>query len=684
MTDRPLTNVIDPVEEPLGEQRWHHRSWRRFVRAATFRRQLSIGVALGSVALVLSISLLTTWLSGQHLRRVLMEQGERITASLASNSSLALVYAAPDNAADAVRSTLSFPDVMGVEVRSVDGRLLSVTAPPHHAERIQQPPVFAPGAGARTERETAVDWAFIAPVWTRPDANPFEVQERPPELLGYVRVLLSKATLLRTQRELFLWSLGMAVLFALGFFVAVRALSRRLTAPLAALSEAMERTERGEPNVTAQVHGPRDIAAMAQAFNRMIVVLNERESELENHRDHLEEVVRKRTSELRLAKEKAEDASNAKSQFLARMSHELRTPLNAIMGYAQLLRVDRTLTPKQETGLDTIYKAGEHLLTLIVDILDLARIEAGKAELYTQPMSLPTCLHEVINILSIQAQDKGISMQLDLASDLPDSVVADEKRLRQVLINLLGNAIKFTDQGSVVLSVGSVPSTQGRVGVRFEISDTGIGIAPHQMERLFGVFEQGGEARHREGGTGLGLAISRQLVRLMGGDIQVQSTPGLGSRFWFELDLPLGDVVLPQGAALAVGYAGDPRQVLVVDDVPRNCEMLTGVLARLGFVVHAAGNGQEALQYLATHRCDIVLMDVMMPVMDGLEATRRIRLQPSLSQLRVVVVSANATANDRALSQAAGANDFLAKPIDPSALMEVLAEQLGLRWITSA
>ncbi|XVJ69834.1 MAG: response regulator [Rhizobacter sp.] len=683
MRNGPLIKVIDTVAVPLADAPWHQRYWMRFARATTFRRQLSISVALGALVLVLSVSVLTSWLSGHNLRRVLMDQGERITASLASNSALALVYAAPDNAAYAVRSTLSFPDVIGVEVRSADGRLLSVKLPVNEADRLQKPPIFAPGEGARTERETGLDWSFIAPVWTSPDNSPFEVQERPPELLGYVRVLLSKATLHRTQRELFLWSLGTAILFALVFFFAVRSLSRRLIAPLAALSAAMERAERGEPNAFAQVTGPRDIAAMAQAFNRMIGVLNERESELANHRDHLEEVVRERTSELRLAKEKAEDASNAKSQFLARMSHELRTPLNAIMGYAQLLSVDRNLTPKQETGLDTIYKAGEHLLTLIVDVLDLARIEAGKAELYTQPMSLPTCLHEVMNILSIHAQDKALAMQLDMATDLPDCLVADEKRLRQVLINLLGNAIKFTDQGSVVLAVRTISSQDRGVDLRFEVRDTGVGIEPHQMQRLFGVFEQGGEARHREEGTGLGLAISRQLVRLMGGDIHVQSTLGLGSTFSFELSLPLGDVVQREGSTMAVGHEGEPRQALVVDDIPSNCEMLTGILMRLGFVVHSVGNGQEALQYLAVHPCDIVLMDVMMPVMDGLEATRHIRLQPSLSHLRVVVASANATANDRALSLAAGADDFLAKPIDPTELIAVLAEQLGLRWIMS-
>lgn len=682
MADPSRTELADAAETPAIKQRWYRRGLSRFVRESTFRRQLSVGVAFGAVVLVLSISLLTSWLSGQHLRRVLMEQGERITASLAANSSLALVYAAADNAADAVRSTLSFPDVTAVEVRSVDGRLLSVTVPEDDwSLRVQQPPMFEPGAGARTELETDRDWSFIAPVWTQPEISPFDVQERPPQLLGYVRVVLSKATLQRTQRELFLWSMGVAVLFALCFFVAVRWLSRRLTAPLAALSAAMERAEHGVSSVSAQVAGPRDIAAMAQAFNRMMGVLNERESELAGHRDHLEEVVRERTAELRLAKEKAEEASNAKSQFLARMSHELRTPLNAVMGYAQLLRVDPTLTPKQETGLDTIYKAGEHLLTLIVDILDLARIEAGKAELYNQPMSLSLCLHEVINILSIQAQEKNLRLQLDVAPDLPDTVVADEKRLRQVLINLLGNAVKFTDQGSVSLLVRRTQATAGRVGLLFEIKDTGIGMAPQQMERLFGVFEQGGDARRREGGTGLGLAISRQLVRLMGGDIQVDSIPGQGSTFEFELNLPLGDVVLPQTSVMAVGYVGASRHVLVVDDVEGNRELLSGILLRMGFAVDSAGNGQEALQHLATHRCDVVLMDVSMPVMDGLEATRRIRLEPSLLKLPVVVVSANATAAARAHSLAAGANGFLAKPIDPAALMNVLAEQLRLEWI---
>ncbi|MFM8900417.1 MAG: ATP-binding protein [Burkholderiales bacterium] len=683
MTDQSLNDMVDAAEVPARKQRWCRRWLSRFVRTSTFRQQLSVGVALGAVVLVLSISLLTSWLSGQHLRRVLMEQGERITATLAANSSLALVYAAADNAADAVRSTLLFPDVTAVEVRNPSGRLLSVTEQLDSYQRLEAPPTFVPASGTRTERETDREWSFIAPVWTQPAVSPFDVQERPPELLGYVRVVLSKATLKRTQRELFLWSLGLAVSFALCFFVAVRSLSRRLTAPLAALSEAMERAERGQTSVSAQVAGPGDIAAMAHAFNRMMGVLNERESELASHRDHLEEVVLQRTSELRLAKEKAEDASNAKSQFLARMSHELRTPLNAIMGYAQLLRVDPSLTPKQETGLDTIYKAGEHLLTLIVDILDLSRIEAGKAELYNQTMSLSVCLHEVINILSIQAQEKGLVLQLDAAPNLPDTVVVDEKRLRQILINLLGNAVKFTDQGSVVLSVRTTHLTEDRVGVRFEIKDTGIGIAPQQMERLFGVFEQGGEARRRAGGTGLGLAICRQLVRLMGGDIDVQSAPGLGSTFGFELNLPLGDVVLP-GSLTAVGYVGASRQILVVDDVTDNCELLSGILRRLGFVVHSARNGQEALQHLASHPCDMVLMDVAMPVMDGLEATRRIRLRPLLRQLPVVVVSANATATDRAHSLAAGANDFLPKPIDPAALVTVLAEQLRLQWIMPA
>jgi len=520
---------------------WLLRVYARWLREASFRRHLSVAVTLGALCLALLMAAVNAWQGGREVRAMLMEQGGRVAANLASNSSLALLYAAADNADEAVRASLAFPDVMGIEIRDAAGRVLLVLGP--NGERLSdaRPAVPArPASGPWLDQETENSWAFAAPVWTRPEASPFEVTLRPAQLLGHVRVIQSKATLHRTQASLFLANFGVALLFALLFLVAVRFLALRLTRPLAALSAAMERVERGEGDARAPVGGPRDIAAMADTFNRMIAALQERETELAAHRDHLEELVRDRTLELSEAKERAEVASRAKSQFLARMSHELRTPLNAVMGYAQILTMGDDLTPKQRNGLDIIHSSGQHLLTLIVDILDLARIEAGKAELRLGPVELAVRLQAAVDIVRVMAADKHIGLDLRLDTHLPTLVLADDKRLNQVLLNLLGNAVKFTHVGGVTLSAGVVPSaeaTQGQVTLRFEVRDTGVGIAEDEVERLFEPFEQAGDAAQRVTGTGLGLAISRQLVRMMGGEIRLDSRLGLGSRFWFEISV---------------------------------------------------------------------------------------------------------------------------------------------------
>jgi signal transduction histidine kinase len=311
---------------------------------------------------------------------------------------------------------------------------------------------------------------------------------------------------------------------------------------LLALSEAMEKVEAGDSDARAPAGGPRDIAAMAHTFNRMVAALQEREAELAAHRDHLEELVRARTLELSEAKERAEVASQAKSQFLARMSHELRTPLNAVMGYAQILKMDEGITSKQRSGLDIIHSSGQHLLTLIVDILDLSRIEAGKGELRIAPIELVTRLNAVADIVRVMAVDKQITLDVELDPRLPGVVLADEKRLSQILLNLLGNAVKFTHVGGVTLRALALPAAEtlpGHVLLRFEVEDSGVGIAEDQVERLFEPFEQAGSADQRVAGTGLGLAISRQLVRMMGGEIRLETRLAEGSRFWFEISVPV-------------------------------------------------------------------------------------------------------------------------------------------------
>ena len=379
-----------------------------------------------------------------------------------------------------------------------------------------------------------------------------------------------------------------------------------------------------------------------------------------------------------------------RSMFLAQMSHELRTPLNAILGYAQILRRDtQQLTKRQATGLATIQESGQHLLNLINDILDLARVEAGKLELYPIEINLSLFLRVVADIIRIKAEEKSLLFTYRVSPDLPASVKVDDKRLRQVLLNLLGNAVKFTDRGEVTLRVQGAASPnpekdgEAMTRLRFEVEDSGIGMNDEQLSRIFQSFEQVGEVQRREGGTGLGLAISQQLIRLMGGNIQVKSQLGKGSLFWFELDLPVATVTIAAlpTQQIIIGYQGPRKKVLIVDDVPQNRAMLMDALYPLGFEVFDAKNGQECLDLLDSIRPDLIMMDVMMPVMDGREATRRIRNLPEFARIPIVAASASATPEDESRSYAAGANAFLPKPLEQDKLLKTIGEQLSLKWI---
>lgn len=416
-----------------------------------------------------------------------------------------------------------------------------------------------------------------------------------------------------------------------------------------------------------------------EAFGTDVTERRIAQEELRRHRDRLEEIVRERTVELEQAKEHAEVASQAKSAFLANMSHELRTPMNAVLGFAQILQRDPTLTDAQRGRAGTILQSGEHLLTLINDVLDLARVEAGRLELVRSDIALQPFLRLIADVIRLRAQQKGLQFDLEIGDDLPASLYADEKRVRQVLLNLLDNAVKFTSEGRVMLRV----SRQGPQQLRFEVIDSGPGIAAQDQPRLFRPFEQAGEARYRPQGTGLGLAISRELVRRMDSDIHLESEPGRGCRFWFDLALPAADAApaeVTAPAPQATGYEGPRRRVLVVDDVAGNRKMLIDLLAPLGFELHVATDGQEALQQAERLNPDLVLMDNVMPVMDGPEATRRLRAMPATAEVPIIAISAGAQPGDRAASLAAGANAFLTKPVRMDDLLDSIGALLKLRW----
>ncbi|TNE43350.1 MAG: hybrid sensor histidine kinase/response regulator [Deltaproteobacteria bacterium] len=395
--------------------------------------------------------------------------------------------------------------------------------------------------------------------------------------------------------------------------------------------------------------------------------------------ENMEQLVQARTNELSQAKEAAEMANLAKSQFLANMSHELRTPLNGLLGYAQILQRDKDVTSKQQEGLAVIQKSGEHLLTLINDILDLSKIEAGKEELHEGEFSLPEVLHNLEELFRLRAEKKSIDFVYRKESALPQWVHGDARKLRQVLINLLGNAIKFTDSGEVCLSVKAVDNT-----ILFKVSDTGVGIPGQHLEEIFQAFRQLNHENQTTEGTGLGLAISSRLVRMMGGHIEVESELGRGSTFSFSVQLPAvsggGTARIPSNQSI-VGYKGETLTALIVEDKAPNRAVLVDLLEPLGFKVLEAHNGKEGVESALHHKPALILMDLVMPVMSGLEAIKALRASPQGDDFVIVALSASVFENDQEKSLEAGSNAFLPKPIRADELLECLRQHLDLDWL---
>ena len=391
------------------------------------------------------------------------------------------------------------------------------------------------------------------------------------------------------------------------------------------------------------------------------------------------EAHRKTDAMLQQAKQAAESANRAKSRYVTGLSHELRTPLNSILGYAQLLMRDPSMAPARREGLATIFRSGEHLLALVDGLLDVARIEAGKLQLDVSQVAFPAFLTQIEAMMEPHASEKGLAFRMEHVGRIPDAVRMDEKRVRQILINLLGNAVRFTDSGTVSLRVA-----YARELATFEILDTGIGIASDELERIFLPFERGAAAHAQDNGAGLGLTICRMLTTLMGGQLSVDSVPGEGTRFTVRLFLP--EVREPRAVDRirhVSGYRGARRTVLVVDDQREQRRIVVGALAPLGFTLVEAASGPEAMRQLGTLPVDLIVMDVSMPSMDGFEASRLIRKQ-ALSVAPILVLSANAFAGDRARGAAAGCDDYLAKPVHLPQLLDKVGELLNLEWIVDS
>ncbi|WP_179957449.1 EAL domain-containing protein [Exilibacterium tricleocarpae] len=779
------------------------KTWSRL----SFRQQLVLTFSLGISCLAITSSLVISSVSNNTVYEQMLNEGRQVTEAFAEQATLSLLYRSPDSAEESAQSTLAFPDVAGVTIYTPDRNTLYHFGASNPAtDNAKNLPV---AEQIYTENDDA--WFFSAPVYAGETleedvtggGSPFDTETSLRELIGFVEVVVSKDSLKAMSVKILRSNLLVAGGLSIFLLPLLLMITRHVTQPIKNLAQIMGRAEQGQTDVRAQLQGPKDIIEMETAFNTMMSELQSREQELKRARDT------------------ALASAQVKGEFAATVSHELRTPMNGIMGMLELLH-GMGLSDKQEEYIKVARTSGESLLALIDDILDFSKIESGKMKLHLTDIDPREMLQDIVELLTTQARQRDVTLHCDTAAPVPASMRGDSGRIRQVLINLTGNAIKFTEHGSVTLRLSLRASDNTLLNdapeeLYFEVEDTGIGIPVEAQQRIFEAFAQADSSTTRKyGGTGLGLAICGQLVELMGGNIGVHSQPGQGSTFWFSIPLEAGVGAVPvreidhtklvglrillvgndaepiehlekslldwetfhrttsngqtglsalqaaaaqgrpfdlviidtpiddlsitefiermhseetlrkthiillgeptgeaavetasatwlprQPQALALFDAIDqqlskrpakaPRKVapaaveaavaatvLIAEDNTANQQVALGMLERLGHTGHLAGDGEEAITLLQQQHFDLVLMDCIMPGMDGYEATRLIRREETDSnRIPIIAMTANVGPSDRQRCLDAGMDDYLTKPVNLADLQTALGNWLG-------
>ena len=545
--------------------------------------------------------------------------------------------------------------------------------------------------------------------------------ERVGSVTVYASPQLVNEGLRRMLASLAVTILGLDIILVLSLYWLLSVFALR---PLKAVERYAAAVSSGAP-AHSDADGPfvGEIESLRSSIHKMVDLLDARyterlrtEADLQQYKDHLEELVEQRTAELVEARNEAEAANLAKSGFLANMSHELRTPLNAVLGFSSVMRSDANLSQSQLKTLDIINRSGEHLLSLINDVLDVARIEAGHTSLEPTAFDLGATIRDITDMMRLKAEEKDLDLIFDQSSTFPRFVRADSAKLRQILINLVNNAVKYTERGSVVVRLrseapslfggqasppvsspspfqgegrGEVSNARDRVILTFEVEDTGPGIEPGDIDRIFEPFVQVGPATWRKG-TGLGLTITRQYVGLMGGEVGVESEVGKGSLFRVTLPVDLADAndletaEIDRGTVIGIAPGQPEYRVLVVEDQLENALLMEMLLAAVGFQVRIAENGAVGVDLFQSWRPQFVWMDRRMPVMDGLEAARAIRKLPGGAKVKIAALTASAFSTQRQETLDAGMDDFVRKPFRPEEIFDCMARLLGVQYVYAA